>query len=71
MTDWTPRRRAAYHERVIAQTRRWVNGQPMHNRVDNECCPDFSCCRPELFTTDRDDREEELARLLRQYSKGN
>jgi len=36
---------------VEEQTRRWVAGESVHNgvRPDGECCPDFSCCRPELL----------------------
>ncbi len=35
------------------QLRRWVDGDPQHigDRKDptSQCCPDFSCCRPELL----------------------
>lgn len=39
------------------QLRRWVNGDPVHRLIDkprfrgddSECCPDFSCCNPELL----------------------
>ena len=27
----------------------WVNGEPHHNMARDECCPDFSCCQPELL----------------------
>lgn len=29
----------------------WLDGKPIHNgtRPDGECCPDFSCCRPDLL----------------------
>ena len=27
----------------------WVQGQSVHNAERDECCPDFSCCRPELL----------------------
>ena len=32
------------------QTERWVNGDSVHVRVGSswECCPDFSCCYPDL-----------------------
>ena len=33
-------------ERVKYQTDEWVRGNPIHNTVDDECCPDFSCCNP-------------------------
>lgn len=25
----------------------WVEGKPIH--LPEQCCPDFSCCRPELL----------------------
>lgn len=33
------------------QLRLWVEGNSVHNDDDEggECCPDFSCCRPELL----------------------
>lgn len=27
----------------------WVCGKPIHNDERDECCPDFSCCQPELL----------------------
>ena len=30
------------------QLRRWVGGESVHNDQRDECCPDFSCCVPEL-----------------------
>lgn len=27
----------------------WVRGNPLHNDTRDECCPDFSCCTPELL----------------------
>lgn len=51
----------SYQRRVLAQTERWVEGDIRHNVVDDECCPDFSCCVPEMFTVDPADR---LAVLL-------
>jgi hypothetical protein len=59
----------AYQERVVAQTRRWVEGRAEHNRIDDECCPDFSCCEPRLYTQDRGERMEELRRLLHRYNQ--
>ena len=38
-----------YKERDLYQLDEWVKGNPIHNNVDDECCPDFSCCRPELL----------------------
>ncbi len=39
----------AYRVRIDEQTQRWLGGKPVHNDVDGECCPDFSCCQPELL----------------------
>ena len=27
----------------------WLDGKSVHNVEIDECCPDFSCCRPELL----------------------
>ena len=27
----------------------WVQGKPVHNKTRDECCPDFSCCDPDLL----------------------
>ena len=39
-----------YKKRSLDQLNRWVNGESVHNDVDNECCPDFSCCNPQANT---------------------
>jgi len=26
------------------QLAKWVNGESIHNKERDECCPDFSCC---------------------------
>ena len=39
MTDW--------------QLEKWVNGESVHNDERGECCPDFSCCRPELLAPEQ------------------
>lgn len=31
------------------QLKKWVQGNSIHNTERDECCPDFSCCRPELM----------------------
>lgn len=50
MNDERRRDPAAYAARVHEQDLQWASGFPQHNRVDDECCADFSCCYPELFT---------------------
>ena len=31
------------------QLAEWVKGNSIHNDTRDECCPDFSCCQPELL----------------------
>ena len=31
-------------ESIEHQLSLWVKGQPVHNPIRDECCPDFSCC---------------------------
>ena len=38
-----------YRERCENQVVEWAKGNPIHNNVDDECCPDFSCCKPDLL----------------------
>lgn len=46
----------AYRARAQAQLAKWAMGQPYHNLTDDECCPDFSCCHPELLEPDAEKR---------------
>lgn len=48
-----------YNQRCIEQGLKWVAGESIHNHIDDECCPDFSCCQPGLFERDRAKRVEE------------
>ena len=45
-----------YHERMKSQALAWAQGRPYHEPIDDECCPDFSCCHPDLFTADVTER---------------
>jgi hypothetical protein len=38
------------------QLKQWLNGESIHNTDRDECCPDFSCCRPE-FMAPKEERE--------------
>lgn len=52
---------ASYIEASAHQLREWAEGRPWHNPwapgetapnyscEGGECCPDFSCCRPDLI----------------------
>ena len=33
---------------ISEQVARWVAGESVHNAARDECCPDFSCCQPEM-----------------------
>lgn len=37
-----------YKQRIDYQLSEWVKGISIHNDIEDECCPDFSCCRPDL-----------------------
>ena len=41
-----------YKGRHRTQMVSWAMGRPYHNRQDDECCPDFSCCYPDMFEDD-------------------
>lgn len=38
-----------YEQSANYQLEQWVKGNPLHNPIGDECCPDFSCCNPELL----------------------
>lgn len=57
-----------YEKRVLAQLRAWVKGQSNHNTVDDECCPDFSCCIPEMMTKDEAARRAVLAWFVGRFA---
>lgn len=40
---------STYKKRCNYQIEEWVKGNSIHNDIDDECCPDFSCCRPDLL----------------------
>lgn len=43
------------------QVKLWVEGKSVHGSGEyKECCPDFSCCRPELQAP-KEDREKYAA----------
>lgn len=56
-----------YQKAVIAQTEAWVNGFSYHSEDSGECCPDFSCCYPDMFEKDPDKRAAHLHKLQLQY----
>lgn len=55
----------------------WVNGMPLHNHLDDECCPDFSCCKPSLIAPEETrkrfqsaNNEEQMGMLAEFLGKG-
>lgn len=58
-----------YQQRVLDQTRLWSEGKPTHNIADDECCADFSCCNPEMFTKSKADRVNHYLTLQVQYGR--
>ncbi len=47
------------------QLQLWLDGQSVHNPTTNECCPDFSCCVPEL----QNPYEQRLAYVKHEYER--
>lgn len=41
-----------YLRSLITQTESWIDGKPKHNPFSDECCPDFSCCVPDMMMPD-------------------
>ena len=46
-----------YKERHEHQLKKWVEGEYIHNDVDDECCPDFACCNDQMRTS-KEKREQ-------------
>jgi len=44
----TKNTRVRYCTAQFEQLRCWQAGQSMHDEITDTCCPDFSCCRPQL-----------------------
>jgi hypothetical protein len=48
--------KSGYKERARVQMLTWAMGRSYHEPVNDECCPDFSCCFPSLFDADSNER---------------
>lgn len=48
---------SSYDFRAMMQLRLWREGHPVHNDIDNECCPDWSCCRGKQYMASEELRE--------------
>ena len=70
---------STYEDRMMLQLHAWVRGHRVHNDIDNECCPDFSCCRPgtkmlprrlrELFLRDPASRRAIMADIIAELAQ--
>jgi hypothetical protein len=54
----------AYRRRTQVQLLAWAQGRPYHNRIDDECCPDFSCCITGMYERDPAKRWEIYRQFL-------
>lgn len=43
-------------ESVEHQLKLWVEGNPVHNDIRGECCPDFSCCNGNIAPIEQRER---------------
>lgn len=59
--------RALDHETFVFCLTMWRAGMPVHDHMNDECCPDFSCCSPKLLTKPDEKRHVEADRILRGY----
>lgn len=70
--------RPKFHEHMTfdEQLERWIAGESVHNDSRDECCPDFSCCKPELLApmevrkTFKDANEEDRMQMLMMFLGG-
>lgn len=58
-----------YEQRVLHQHKLWVKGHSIHNEVDDECCPDFSCCFPGLFEEDPLKRQQFYFKFVQRHNQ--
>lgn len=56
----SPAERFRYKDAARQQLILWLNGRSVHNAVNGECLPDFSCCYPDLAWSQ--ERRNEYAR---------
>ena len=43
----------------VEQLTLWVEGTSLHDHEHEQCCPDFSCCQPQLLAS-KEEREHFL-----------
>jgi len=59
----------SFEERTEDQLQEWAKGNSIHNHVDEQCCPDFSCCTEGGKATAEE--RDQFMRLYRAGGLGN
>lgn len=62
------REKRRYYLAMRKQMFLWCNGISKHDHEYNECCPDFSCCQPDLGTP-MQDRPQVMHYWIIEYEK--
>lgn len=61
-----------YQMNCLGQLKDWVNGDCHHSYTPGhgeECCPEFSCCYPDMFEQDRAKRVERYNQYAKQIGE--
>ena len=59
-----PHERQRYRDMTVQQIINWHNGIKHHHPMTGECCPDFSCCYPDMYEQDPDKRVRTMRRAI-------
>lgn len=59
-----PHERQKYNDLSVAQLILWHNGDCRHHAMTGECCPDFSCCYPDMYEGDTEKRMDTLREAI-------
>ena len=73
MTDFyiqALRSAGGYRDRTSLIVRWWAFGTSVHNSIDNECCPDFSSCIPDLYTESEIERRTTASKVNNGWNGG-
>ena len=60
------KRKPGYVKRTYEQLLHWMNGVSLHNHIDDECCPDFTCCT-NILPDDQDAKKLVFEHFMEQY----
>ena len=59
-------RKSGYIIRCYEQLVDWMNGISKHNEIDDECCPDFTCCA-NILSDDKDSKKLVYDHFMEQH----